>query len=422
MLLSGLLTVFIVGVPVLIYSLFQAKNILAYRAKSYYSFFDTGSIAFWIFRSFQQKGKLYHWVQKKFPKFIPSIDELFAANISTRDFVFTVLISLAVECCGILHIFIAANALGLPASLSASAIAYIVSVLLMIISPFLRGLGAVELSMVYILSLYGYTPVNALAITILYRLFEFWLPLMAGIFSYLWHGRHIFARVFPAFLVFALGVINILSVITPPITIRLRLLHEFIPLSSIYATNVMVLLIGMILLVTAAFLIQGQRNAWILAMILSVLSFFGHIFKALDYEESILAASVIIVLLLSMKQYRLKSNRQLFQLGVKTTALIFMAVLIFGFIGFYFIDKRHLGIDFNFRQSLLFACKNFLLMNDEGLRPATRFGHEFIWMAHTLGFVAWSFLVFTIVKPYFNRKHHKHNFNGAGPRACRALW
>jgi phosphatidylglycerol lysyltransferase len=400
----GLLTVFIVGVPVLIYSFFQAKNIL-HTGQSLIILFFILAAALWVFRSFKQKGKLYQWVQKKFPRFIPSLDELFSANISTGNFSSTVLLSLGVECCGILHIFIAASALGLPASLSASALAYIVSVLLMIVSPFLRGLGAVELSMAYILSLYGYTPVSALAITILYRLFEFWLPLVAGIFSYLWHGRHIFARIFPAFLVFALGVINILSVITPPLASRLRLLHQFIPFSSIYATNVMVLLIGMILLVTAAFLIQGQRNAWILAMILSVLSLFGNLFKALDYEESLLAASVIIVLLASMQQYRLKSNRQLFQLGIKTTALIFLAVLIFGFIGFYFIDKRHLGIDFNFRQSLLFACRNFLLMNDEGLRPATRFGHEFIWMTHTLGFIAWSFLAFTMVKPYFNRKH-----------------
>src|SRR5580765_2260487 len=113
------------------------------------------------------------------------------------------------------NLFIASKALGLQASLSASAIAYIVSVLVMIISPFLKGLGAVELSMVYLLSLYGYSPVIALSITILYRFFEFWLPLVAGFLSYAWKGRHIFARVFPAFLVFALGVINILSVITP---------------------------------------------------------------------------------------------------------------------------------------------------------------------------------------------------------------
>lgn len=400
----GLLTVFIVGVPVLIYGFFKTKNIL-HTGQSVILLFVILAVAYLIFHSFRLKGRLYQWVQKNFPKFIPSVDELFSADISTRQFIYTVLFSLGVECTGILHLFIAAKALDLPASLTASAIAYIISVLLMLVSPFLRGLGAVELSMSYILSLCGYTPVNALAITVLYRLFEFWLPLVAGFLSYLWHGRHILARLFPAILVFALGVVNILSVITPPIAARLRLLHGFIPLDSIYATNVMVLLIGMILLVTAAFLIKGQRSAWILAMILSVLSLFGHLFKALDYEESILAASVVIVLLVSAKQYRLKSNEKLFQLGIKTTALTFLAVIVFGFIGFYFIDKRHFGIDFNWRQSLMFACKNFLLMNDEGIRPSTRFGHEFIWMAHSLGFIAWSFLVFTMIKPYFHLKH-----------------
>jgi phosphatidylglycerol lysyltransferase len=140
--------------------------------------------------------------------------------------------------------------------------------------------------------------------------------------------------------------------------------------------------------------------------VLAILSLLGHLFKALDYEEAILAASVIVILLVSMKQYRLKTSSQLLQLGVKTTVLIFLAVLIFGFIGFYFIDKRHMGVDFNWRQSLLFACKNFLLMNDNGIKPLTHFGHEFIWMARFLGFIAWSFLVFTMLKPYFHRKHH----------------
>ncbi|HKB44758.1 MAG TPA: phosphatidylglycerol lysyltransferase domain-containing protein [Chitinophagaceae bacterium] len=397
----GLLTVFIVGVPVLVYSFWQTKNIRNAGQGLLVLFVILGG-AYLIFRSFQQKGRLYQWVQKKFPRFIPSVDELFSANVLSQQFIYTVLFSLGVECCGILHLFIAAKALGLQASLSASAIAYIVSVLMMIISPFLKGLGAVELSMVYILSLYGYTPVNALAITILYRLFEFWLPLVAGFLSYAWKGRHIFARIFPAFLVFALGVINILSVITPPIASRLKLLHEFIPIASIDATNVMVLLIGMILLVTSAFLIMGQRNAWIFALVLSALSLLGHLFKALDYEEAILAASVIIILLFSIKQYRLKSNTRLLQLGLKTTTLIFLAVLIFGFIGFYFIDKRHFGIEFSWRQSLLFSCRNFLLMNHEGVQPITRFGHEFIWLAHILGFIAWGFLVFTIFKPYFH--------------------
>ncbi|TMI71195.1 MAG: lysylphosphatidylglycerol synthetase family protein [Bacteroidetes bacterium] len=399
----GLLTVFIVGVPVLVYSFFQSGNILRPGQSLFILFLILGTV-YQVFRSFRQKGRLYQWLEKKFPKYIPYVNELLSASVSRKQFTYTILLSLGVECCGIAHIFIAAKALGLPATLSASAIAYIVSVLLMIVSPFLRGLGAVELSTAYILSLYGYSPVNALAITILYRLFEFWLPLLAGFFSYLWKGRHVFARVFPAFLVFTLGVVNVLSVITPPIGERLRLLRQFIPLNSIYATNAMVSLVGVILLVTATYLIRGLRNAWVIAVMLSALSLSGHLFKALDYEEAILAAFVMIVLLASRKQYRLKASRQLFQLGIKAAMSVFVAVIIFGFIGFYFIDKRHFGIDFSWKQSFLFSVRSFLLMDSEGIKPVTHFGHEFIWIAHFLGFFAWGFLVFTLLKPYFHRK------------------
>ena len=77
----GLLTVFIVGVPVLIYSFFNARNIL-HTGQSLIILFLILAAAYLIFHSFRQKGRLYQWVQKKFPKFIPSVDELFSANIS----------------------------------------------------------------------------------------------------------------------------------------------------------------------------------------------------------------------------------------------------------------------------------------------------------------------------------------------------
>jgi len=67
------------------------------------------------------------------------------------------------------------------------AIAYIVSVLLMIASPFFARARRRELSMVYVLNLYGYTTEQALAVTILYRVFEFWIPLAAVLL--LLHGK-----------------------------------------------------------------------------------------------------------------------------------------------------------------------------------------------------------------------------------------
>ena len=86
----GLLTVFIVGVPVLIYSFFNARNIL-HTGQSLIILFLILAVAYLIFNSFRQKGRLYQWVEKKFPKFIPSVDQLFSANITTRHFASTVL-------------------------------------------------------------------------------------------------------------------------------------------------------------------------------------------------------------------------------------------------------------------------------------------------------------------------------------------
>lgn len=397
----GMATVFLVGIPLVIYTLTGSVHLKdAWMGLIVVALTIAG--LFLLVKSLREKSWLYKFIQKKIPSAIPTIDELFSAEVSNKGMIYCLLSSLGVEFTGIFHVFIAMMALGLPGSVMVGAIAYIVSVLLMIASPFLRGLGAVELSMVYVLSLYGYTNEQALAVTILYRLFEFWIPLAAGIIAFAWKGRHIFSRLFPAILVFALGVVNIISVVTPPLLNRLRLLREFIPASSIHASNLMVLLIGLTLIVTAAFLIRGLRNAWIIALVFAFGSFIGHITKALDYEESLLAAFTVIVLILSASQYKLKGHPRTVQLSLITVGLVFFSILVFGFIGFYFVDVRHFGIDFTWDQSLLHASKSFLLISDDGLQPITRFGREFVGLMNGLGFIAWCYLVFTLVRPYLS--------------------
>jgi phosphatidylglycerol lysyltransferase len=399
----GLLTVFIVGLPVIIFSVFetsQFKN--AWIGLVVLLLMIT--LLFAVVRLIKQKGKIYKWAEEKFPSVTSLLDEVFAGNVNAKQFTYATLFSLAIELCGILHIYIAMLALGLPASLGASASVYIIAVLLMVISPFLRGLGAVEFSMVYVLGKFGYSATHALSITILYRVFEFWLPLVAGLLAYAWKGRKLFFRIAPALLTFLLGIVNIISVVTPPIHQRLRLLTEYLPLTAVHASNMMVFFFGLSLLVTAAFLIRGLRNAWIIALTLSALSLVGHLTKALDYEEAIVSAVTIITLIATASQYRIRSSNKWMQAGFKISVISFVSVLIFGCISFYFIDKKHFGIDFTFEQSLLHTLNSFLLVEDSSLHPVTRFGLEFIWLLRMLGFVTYGFLLFTFVKPNF-KKH-----------------
>ncbi|MGE5108203.1 MAG: phosphatidylglycerol lysyltransferase domain-containing protein [Sphingobacteriales bacterium] len=403
---AGMSTVFIVGLPVLLYAMFYSGNL----QKAW-----TGLLLVAILLalliittvSLQKKGKAYQFIIKKFPKSAAKIDELFLANVNSKKIILAIIFSVGIEFCGIFHLYIAMKALGEPASLSASSIAYIVSIVLMVVSPFLRGLGAVELSLVYILSTFGYSTEHGFAISILYRLFEFWIPLVAGIIAFAMKGRQLFLRVMPALMIFLLGLVNILSVVTPPLAERVRLVREFLPVTSIHASNLLVIFIGLALLITSAFLIRGLRSAWTIALILASLSFIGHLTKALDYEEASIALTGVIILLFTAKEYRVKSNPQLIRLGVSTAFLVFVAVFIFGAIGYYFIDIRHFGVDFTWKQSLGYAAGNFFMVRNSELHPITRFGREFMVVINTLGLLSWGFFFFTLIRPYIG--HHKNS-------------
>ena len=80
-----------------------------------------------------------------------------------------------------------------------------IATLLLVISPFLRGIGAIEFSLTLIFKHYGFSTSEALAITLIYRLFEFWLPIAAGIVSFLLRKGNMLLRVAPALLLFVLA-------------------------------------------------------------------------------------------------------------------------------------------------------------------------------------------------------------------------
>ena len=69
-------------------------------------------------------------------------------------------------------------------------------------------------------------------------------------------------RILPALLLFALGVLNIVSVMTPAIHDRLKHLEEFIPVDAINTSNYFVLLAGLLMLFTAIFMLKGFRSSW----------------------------------------------------------------------------------------------------------------------------------------------------------------
>jgi phosphatidylglycerol lysyltransferase len=356
-----------------------------------------------IYYSLIKKWILYKWIVKIYPKAGFFIDDLKNNKINYKQFIYTILVSIVIEFVGIAHVYISMIALNFSPSVSSAILAYIIVVIFLIISPFLRGLGAIEVSMTYALIHMGFSSVESIAITLLFRFFEFWLPLFAGIFSFFLKVEKLLLRIFPAVLIFGLGIVNIISVLTPALPERLKILDDYLLTDIVSFSNSFVLIAGLFLLVTAAFMLRGLRTAWWFALALSIISIFGHITKGIDYEEATIALLIVGSLIATRKEYYVKTNPKLGIVGIQTSLLSIVAVLFFGTVGFFFLDKKHFQIDFNIFQALKYTLQNFFLIVNKNIIPYDSFARDFIYLIRISGFASITFLVYTLVRPYVFR-------------------
>lgn len=395
----GILSVVIVAIPVFTYAIFEG-SIRNGEWVGLITLFILISAIYALYKSVINKGKIY----RLFIKYIPVI-EIYAADfksnsIELNNFLKTLGFSILIEIIGIVHIYIAMLALAIQPSIANAMVAYIIGVVFLIISPFLRGLGAVEASMTFMLIRLGYSGAEAVSITIVYRFMEFWIPMLLGAFSFLLKINRLLMRIVPALLLFAMGVVNLISVLTPAIPSRLIFLKNFLPVEAIKVSNYFVFTAGLFLLVTAAFMLKGLRITWYFALGLCFISLVGHMTKAIDYEESSFAVLVIIILLVSRHEYYIKTNPKAQSLGIHAILLSVVAVMLYGTIGFYYLDKKHFNIDFNWWQAVRYTMENFVLIGSNNLRATDRFARNFLLSINISGFISIAVLIYTLIRPY----------------------
>lgn len=401
----GILSVVFIAIPALYYALLKAMlhsaEIIGFAVITLLS---VVLIIAWY--SLLRKGWLYYLVKEKRPDWLFFIDELSSNQFSKKHLINTLIISALIDVVGIIHLYIAMLALGFIPSLPAAIIGYIVMVILLIVSPLLRGLGAIEVSLTYILNQYGFSLTAAASITLLYRFFEFWTPLFISIASFFSKKDNVILRVLPALFIFAVGIVNIISVITPALPQRLHAIKNLLPADFILASNALVLISGLLLIIIAIFLMQGSKRAWYAAVILTSISIIGHITKGIDYEEALFSSLALFSLYYTRSNYRLKSNPMYTKLSIQVIIYGFGAILLYGILGFYFMDKDHFGIDFHFFNSVKIVFKLFFLLNDSGLTPQTRFGEIFIETFYWASAAYLLFIAIGLLLPYFRKPYN----------------
>lgn len=398
--LASIISVVLVAIPVLIILFFQhhlrSSELLG-------AILLAGFVGLLIYTGYglaTQRGLIFKFLNKVRPQFVTEIIELSSYDFRLSVFIKTCLISVVIEAAGVAHLYIALAALGLHPSLEVSLIGYVIMILILSVSPFLRGLGAIEVSVTYVLTLYGYPSLLAASVTLLFRFYEFWLPFIVSASIFLIRKGNLLLRVLPAFFILLLGVVNIISALTPALPERLHLLKEFIPFSVTEFSNVAVLLLGIIMIVSSAFLLTGAKNAWRMAMVISAFSLLGHLTKAFDYEEALIALLTMGILWYTRRAYFVKYNVTFQLKAIQKVTILFITLFIYSVAGFYLLQTKHLDFDFGWMQSFQATLKTMVFITDN-LTPRTNTGHYFI---NSIQFGSAMFLVYLLFQIYRTSK------------------
>ncbi len=200
-----------------------------------------------------------------------------------------------------------------------------------------------------------------------------------------------------------MGIVNLISAIIPALNERLVIIENYIPLEVRRGSRMTSALAGFALFLLASSLWRRKRTGWLLTVILLVVSMITHLIKGLDYEESSLAAGLVILLLLLRHSFHAYSDRPSLRQGLLVLAAASTFTFIYGTAGFYFLDK-HFKVQFGLLDALRQVVVMFTSFYNPGLEPITGFGRYFAFSIYMVGATTFTYALLMLIRPVLVRQ------------------
>ena len=199
-----------------------------------------------------------------------------------------------------------------------------------------------------------------------------------------------------------MGLINVLSAVTPSLADRLAILRQFSPLAARHGGHLTAVLAGFALLLLANSLWRRKQVAWLLTLIVLVISIITHLVKGLDYEEASLATALAVWLFTLRPYFHARSDAPSIRQGLRALVAAFLFTLLYGTLGFYLLD-RHFHLNFTLIAALQQTIVMFTQFYDPGLQPLTGFARYFATSIYIIGATTFSYALFMLIRPVLIR-------------------
>ena len=364
------------------------------------------------------------WINERI-KFIPSLTEDWAEK-NAREFnqaswaivdhpyhlAQTLALTLAAHLLDLTTLYFLFRTFHQPIKFGTLIAGYAMGILFWIISITPQGIGVVEGVMALVYTSLKVPAETATAVSLVFRGLTFWLPLLLGfillrrvktfslnqrILSEIWNVR------IAAILTGIMGVINVLSAVTPSLGSRLRFLEQFTPLVVRHGSHLAAGLAGFALILVARNLWRRKRIAWLVALVTLVISAISHILKGLDYEEALLAGGLAIWLFGLKPNFHARSDSPSVRQGLRAMAFSMLFTLGYGVAGFYLLD-RHYSDNFGLWAAMRQTVAMFTQFYDPGLEPLTQFGRYFADSIYMIGAATFGYGLLMLARPVLLRR------------------
>ncbi len=201
------------------------------------------------------------------------------------------------------------------------------------------------------------------------------------------------------------GILNLYVALHPVSAGQNLLPQDWLPLEFLHAPRSLTLLLGFALIVSALNIWQRKRRAFEIVLALACLSALLPLLRGYHLKQTWLSLLLIVLLLALRKSFTVKSRQPNLRAGLAKLSLAVLVALGYGVAGFWLLDERQFGINFNWLDSIQRTLLCLSLVGDATLVPLTHYAAWFLDSLSILTVVVFAYGVAALFRPILYRFH-----------------
>ncbi len=208
------------------------------------------------------------------------------------------------------------------------------------------------------------------------------------------------------------GLIGLFQPLFQKLSQHPRLFDFVVPFGLYHWSRALSTLFGFILIYLSFNLVQRKRMSFVLAIAGLSFSLLIHVLRARmeyfsdadfwsdSFSLGILPIVLNLVLLITYrKRFSVKSELRKIKTGLQFLAYSLLLALLYGTLGFFFLDKREFGVNFELSDSIIRTVREFVLIGNNDLHAHTKFASWFLDSLRFTGSLAAVFALYSLFRP-----------------------